>query len=193
MQISSLCVYCGAAGAVAERYKTVARDLGTMLARRNITLIYGGGRIGLMNEVAEGCRQTGGRVVGIIPDFLDRWEIGHRDIAELRIVGSMHARKQEMFDLSDAFIVLPGGFGTLDETMEILTWRILRQHDKPIIIVNTDGYWDRLLALVDQVIDEKFAAATVREMFHVVPTPQAALDWLETLPQPTMRGDSARL
>ena len=165
---SSLCVYCGSGLGVDSRYIEAARDLGRLLAERRIRLIYGGGRIGLMGKVADAVMANGGQVTGIIPRHLEDDEVGHRGLTELKVVDSMHTRKRMMFDLSDAFVVLPGGAGTLDEAFEVITWRQLRLHDKPVIIVNVDGYWDKLVALFDHIIDAGFARPATRQHFSVV-------------------------
>ncbi|HEY4164783.1 MAG TPA: TIGR00730 family Rossman fold protein [Dongiaceae bacterium] len=166
--IKSLCVYCGSGRGKSPSYVAAARELGRALAERKIRLIYGGARIGIMGETADAAIQHGGEVVGIIPAHLQNSEVGHSGITELKVVDSMHTRKKLMFDMSDAFAVLPGGFGTLDELFEIITWRMLSLHDKPVVIVNVDGYWDGLQDLVDRVIDEGFARETARQHFSVV-------------------------
>jgi uncharacterized protein (TIGR00730 family) len=138
------------------------------MAERDIGLVYGGARIGIMGEVADAVMRNGGRAIGVIPQHLQESEVGHHGITELKVVDSMHTRKKLMFDISDAFAVLPGGLGTLDEFFEILTWRQLALHDKPVALVNIDGYWDPLLGLVDQVIGRGFARDTIRQHYSVV-------------------------
>jgi uncharacterized protein (TIGR00730 family) len=164
----SICVYCGSAFGHSPRFAEVATDLGQEMGRRGIRLIYGGGRVGLMGKVADAVMASGGEVTGIIPRHLEDDEVGHRGLTELKVVDSMHTRKRMMFDLSDAFVVLPGGAGTLDEAFEVITWRQLRLHDKPVIIVNVDGYWDKLIALFDHIIDAGFARPATRQHFSVV-------------------------
>jgi hypothetical protein len=164
----SICVYCGSSFGLSPRFADIATDLGQEMARRGIRLIYGGGRVGLMGKVADAVMAGGGQVTGIIPKHLEDDEVGHRSISELKVVDSMHTRKRMMFDLSDAFVVLPGGPGTLDEAFEVITWRQLKLHDKPVIIVNIDGYWDKLIALFDHVIDAGFARPSIRQHFSVV-------------------------
>jgi uncharacterized protein (TIGR00730 family) len=163
--IKRLCVYCGSFDAM---YRDAARDLGTALASSGIELVYGGGRIGLMGIVADAVLAGGGQVTGIIPAHLHDREVGHSGLSKLLVVGSMHERKRVMFEMSDAFAVLPGGLGTLDEAFEMITWKQLRLHDKPIVIVNVDGYWDKLVALIDHVIDSGFARPSARRHFRVV-------------------------
>ncbi len=166
--IKSLCVYCGSARGNSPTFAAVAQELGRSMAERGIGLVYGGARIGIMGEVADAVMRNGGRAIGVIPQHLQESEVGHHGITELKVVDSMHTRKKLMFDISDAFAVLPGGLGTLDEFFEILTWRQLALHDKPVALVNIDGYWDPLLGLVDQVIGRGFARDTIRQHYSVV-------------------------
>ena len=166
--IKSLCVYCGSARGASPRYVAAARELGEALAERRIRLVYGGARIGMMGEAADAVMKNGGEVIGVIPEHLQSSEVGHSGITELKVVESMHVRKKLMFDLSDAFAVLPGGFGTLDELFEIITWRMLALHSKPIVIINIDGYWDPFQALIDHLIGEGFAREATRQHFSVV-------------------------
>ena len=154
--MKKICVFAGAAAGTKPSYTTAAHDLGLMIASFGLGLVYGGGRNGLMGRVADGAIEGGGPVIGIIPKFLDRVEIGHAGVTKLHVIDTMHQRKEMMYAESDAFIVLPGGLGTLDETMEITTWRQLDLHKKPVIILNIDGYWDPLLAMLDNVISEGF-------------------------------------
>jgi uncharacterized protein (TIGR00730 family) len=166
--IASVCVYCGSSLGVNPRHAEAARQLGAELAGRGIRLVYGGGRIGLMGQVADAVLAGGGQVIGVIPEHLQVQEKGHRGVTELHVVASMHERKSLMFELSDAFVILPGGFGTLDEAFEMLTWRQLQLHDKPILFVNIGGYWTLLDKLVDQFIGEGFARASSRRLFAMV-------------------------
>jgi uncharacterized protein (TIGR00730 family) len=166
--IKSLCVYCGSARGNSPLYASAAQELGKSMAERQIRLVYGGARIGVMGEVADAVMRHGGQVTGVIPEHLQTSEVGHHGITELKVVDSMHTRKKLMFDVSDAFAVLPGGFGTLDEFFEVLTWRQLGLHDKPVVLVNIDGYWDTLLESVDQIIARGFARDSVRQHYSVV-------------------------
>lgn len=166
--VSSLCVYCGSSSAVAPAHRTAAAKLGRILAESSIQLVYGGGRVGLMGIAADAALAAGGRVIGIIPEHLNKVEIGHQKVTELHVVPSMHVRKTMMFDLSDGFVVLPGGIGTLDETFEIITWRQLGLHDKPIILVDNAGYWQPFLTLMDHMITSGFARPSVRDLFTIV-------------------------
>jgi hypothetical protein len=179
----SLCVYCGSSFGNSPLYSAAAYDLGHEMARRGIRLIYGGGRVGLMGKVADAVMEGGGQVTGIIPKHLEDAEVGHRGLSELKIVDSMHTRKRMMFDLSDAFVVLPGGPGTLDEAFEVITWRQLQLHDKPVIIVNIDGYWDKLIELFDHVITSGFARPATRQHFSVVNSIGRLFDMLAQQPE----------
>jgi uncharacterized protein (TIGR00730 family) len=190
---TSLCVYCGSALGVDSRIAEAARDLGRLLAARHIRLIYGGARIGLMGTLADAALAAGGEVVGIIPGHLDKTELGHRGATELIVVDSMHERKYMMFEESDAFAILPGGLGTLDETFEMLTWRKLGLHDKPIILVDVAGYWRPLLGLIDHVIGQGFAAPTDRDLYKVVSTVEELVAAVETAPRPKTAAQPERL
>ncbi len=191
--VASLCVYCGSAVGFAPRYRDAARRLGQSMAENGIRLVYGGGGVGLMGIVADAVLAGGGSVVGVIPDFLESREVGHRGLSELRVVDSMHARKSLMVELSDAFAVLPGGLGTLDETFEILTWRQLRLHDKPIVLIDLDGYWGPLLRLVEHVVAEGFARADCVRLFTVVERVEDAIAALRRAPEPAIEDVPERL
>jgi uncharacterized protein (TIGR00730 family) len=154
--MKKICVFAGASAGNKPSYAEAAHDLGALIASHGLGLVYGGGRRGLMGRVADGAIESGGTVIGIIPKFLDRVEIGHAGVTKLHVIDTMHQRKEMMYAESDAFIILPGGLGTLDETMEITTWRQLDLHKKPVIILNIDGYWDSLLAMLDSVVAEGF-------------------------------------
>ena len=177
--IKSICVYCGSARGRSQRYVAAAKELGEAMAERQIRLVYGGARIGMMGEVADAVMKNGGEVIGVIPEHLQTTEVGHSGITELKVVESMHVRKKLMFDLSDAFAVLPGGFGTLDELFEIITWRMLSLHTKPIVILNIDGYWDPLEGLFDHLIAEGFAGEATRQHFSMVNSVGRLFDILE--------------
>ena len=182
MKLRSVCVFCGSRVGIDPAYAAAAARLGGLLAERGITLVYGGGRIGLMGVVADAVLAGGGHTVGIIPDFLQRREVAHTGV-ELEVVDSMHTRKRRMFELADAFLVLPGGIGTLDETMEILTWRQLGHHDKPVVLVDVNGYWHKLVALLHHVVRTDFAGADLSGFYTVVDTPEAALEAAERAPK----------
>lgn len=159
-----LCVFCGSSFGARPEYEQVAHQLGATLAKRNIELVYGGGRVGLMGAVADATLEAGGRVIGIIPEALIEMEIGHEGLTDLRVVGSMHERKALMADLSDGFLALPGGFGTLEEFCEVLTWSQLGLHRKPCGLLNVMGYYDPLLTLFDQAVTEQFVRPQNRAM-----------------------------
>ena len=146
--MSRIAVFCGSRNPVDSAFKQSAWDLGALLARGSHELIYGGASVGLMGAVADGCIRNKGTVIGVMPDFMQLPEQTHQGLHELRIVSSMHERKLQMSDRADAFIALPGGFGTLDEIFEIITWRQIGLHQKPIGLLNTQGYFDSLLAFI---------------------------------------------
>lgn len=181
-QIRSLCVLCGSREGTDPVYRDVAVRLGRLIAEQDVRLIYGGGSIGLMGIIADAVLSAGGEVVGVIPDFLIRSEVGHYDLTDLVITDSMHDRKRRMFEMADAFVVLPGGLGTLDETFELITWRQLRLHDSPIIILDVDGYWGPLISLIDATIAAGFADPATTGLFSVVNTPEAVLQTLACVP-----------
>ena len=167
-EIRSLCVYCGSSNRVALPHLEAAFAFGRMIGHAGIELIYGGGRVGLMGRVADGAVVEGGRVTGIIPRHLHEAEVAHEAISELIVVESMHERKMLMAERADAFAVLPGGFGTLDELFEILTWRQLGLHDKPIVMIDLGGYWRPLAALIDRMAAEGFVSAANQRLLRWV-------------------------
>ncbi|MFT4198073.1 MAG: TIGR00730 family Rossman fold protein [Pseudoxanthomonas sp.] len=152
----SICVYCGSNAGARFLYAERAAELGTRLAHEGLCVIYGGGKVGLMGIVADAALAAGGEVVGVIPQQLADWEVAHRGLTGLEVVGSMHERKQRMFDLADAFVALPGGFGTLDEMFEMLTWRQLGIGDKPCAFLDMDGFYAPLLQMIDRMVAERF-------------------------------------
>jgi len=162
MEISSICVYCGSSSRAAPAFLEAAEHLGRLIAESGRHLVYGGGRLGLMGRVADGALQEGGTVVGIIPEHLHKVEVQHDGLTELLVVDSMHSRKAEMVRVSDGFCVLPGGIGTLDELIEILSWRQLGLHGKPIVVVDLDGYFTPLRQLLEHVVTENFAHEALR-------------------------------
>lgn len=166
-QIKSICVYCGSSSDIDEAFKQSARDLGAGIARRNMNLVYGGGRLGLMGITADAGLAHSASVTGIIPEHLQTREIRHDGLTETIVVDSMHTRKRLMAEKSDAFIVMPGGLGTMDECFEILTWRQLTLHDKPVIIANINGYWDPLLDLIEHMIQKGFVKPVHRQTYTV--------------------------
>jgi uncharacterized protein (TIGR00730 family) len=175
---SSICVYCGSSADVAQSYKDAAVHLGREAGERGIEIIYGGGRVGLMGLVADSAIAAGGKVTGIIPSHILELEVAHQTLTELIVVENMHQRKMMMFERSEAFVILPGGLGTLDEAFEILTWKQLGLHRKPIIVANIDGYWDGLLSLVDHGVEEGFIRPRHARLFAVVDQVSAILPTL---------------
>lgn len=155
-RMKSLCVFCGSAPGQSPKYVEMARKLGEWLAKNDITLVYGGATIGVMGAVADGVMNGGGKVIGVIPQSLVDYEIAHPGLTELHVVSGMHERKAMMYNLSDAFISLPGGMGTLDEMFEILTWAQLKYHNKPCYLFNFDGFFDSLLAYLHHAYNEGF-------------------------------------
>ncbi len=192
MSLRSLCVFCGASFGHDEKWTVAARRLGVGLAQAGITLVYGGSRSGLMGAVAEAALAAGGRVEGVIPRFFLPNEDPFADVSELTVVDDMHTRKKLMFDKADAFCVLPGGLGTLDETFEILTWKQISLHDKPVMLLNMDGYWTPWLALVDNIVKEGFARPGVKSFYEVVDTVDDVLARLQTLGEAS-HADSSRV
>lgn len=192
-QIRSLCVYCGASDRGRESHRDAAIRLGAILAKAGVRLIFGGGRIGLMGMLADSALREGGEVVGIIPEFLDRIEVGHTACTRLIVTANMHERKEKMAELSDGFAILPGGLGTLDETFEILTWKQLQLHDKPIVVADVDGFWGPLVGLIDNLVAENYARAENRALFSVVDTVEEVLPTLESMPDSVVEVDTGRM
>lgn len=184
--VSALCVYCGSSGNVDQVYLEAAEQTGALLAKKGIRLVFGGGGIGLMGTVADAVLAGNGEVIGVMPKFLEDIEVAHERITELIVVDSMHTRKQKMFDLSDAFLVLPGGYGTLDEMIEIITWKQLRRHDKPVLLVNVAGYWDPFQTLVNSIIKKGFARPKDFELFTIVSSVEEILPTLALAPEPML-------
>jgi uncharacterized protein (TIGR00730 family) len=165
-----LCIFCGAHSGRDGRYTEIAADAARAIVSAGFGIVYGGGRVGLMGAIADAALELGGEVIGVIPESLSSAEIAHHGISKLHVVQSMHERKALMADLSDGFVALPGGFGTMDEFCEILTWRQLRIHDKPIGLLNTGGYYDGLLSLFDHMMKEGFVMPQTRDLFIEAPT-----------------------
>ncbi len=178
--IKSVCVYCGSRMGNKPYYKTLAHNIGELIAKEDMALVYGAGSIGLMGVVARAARDAGGDVVGIIPEHLDEVEITQDGLSEIHITDNMHDRKKMMFDRSDAFIVLPGGLGTLDETMEMMTWAQLSLHKKPIILINYNDFWSPLIELIDHVVKDGFANEEHGKLLTVVKTAEEAMELLKT-------------
>ncbi len=191
--IHSLCVFCGSRAGVDPAFAKAAEQLGRSLAERGVRLVYGGGSIGLMGVLTQTVLDHGGEVTGVIPEFLIRREVGHPALTELIVVDSMHERKRRMFELADAFAVLPGGLGTLDEAIEIITWQKLGLHAKPIAVLSVGDYWATFEALIEQVIAQGFADAAIRDQFTVTGDVEAMLAALEARATEQLAASSQRL
>ena len=178
VMIESLCVFCGSSSGSRPQYKLVAEELGALLAGKKIRLIYGGGIVGLMGAIADACLAAGGAVTGVIPQALMDKEIAHRDLTELHVVKSMHERKAMMAELAGAFVALPGGFGTLEEFFEVLTWSQLGLQQKACGLVNVLCYNDSLLSLADRAVEEGFLPAAHRKLVLAADTPSELLELL---------------
>ena len=165
--LTSVCLFCASSIGASERYGESARDVGRMLAQRRVALVYGGARVGLMGAAADAALEAGGRVIGVIPQALWDREVGHTDLTELLIVDTMHQRKALMAERADAFVALPGGAGTLEEFFEAWTWAQLGIHAKPVALLNVDGYFDPLLAMLDHMLEERFVSAAHRQIILV--------------------------
>jgi len=172
--MESVCVYCGSYPGAKPGYAAAARELGALLATSGRTLVYGGGGVGLMGEIARAAMEEGGRVIGVIPSHLNTKERAYLEV-ELRVVASMHERKQTLADLADGFIAMPGGLGTFDELFEILTWNQIGLHGKPVGLLNVLGYFDALLGVIEKAVSEGFAPATARSRILVDAAPAALL------------------
>ena len=186
---SRVCVFCGSQYGSDPTYRRVAARLGEMLGAAGVTIIYGGGHVGLMGAVADAAIAAGGEVIGLIPTRLLEREVGHRAITRLITTKDMFERKRQMIDRAEAFVILPGGLGTLDELLEVITLRQLGYHDKPIVVLNLGGYWDPLLGLVQRVIAEGFAASDAARLFDLVDTvedvlPALAVETRSSAPAP---------
>ena len=154
--MKTLCVYCGSNTGSKPIYTERAMALGERIARDGLALVYGGGNVGLMGVVADAVLQAGGEVIGVIPEQLVGWEVAHKGVTRLEVVANMHERKKRMFDLSDAFVALPGGFGTLDEMFEMLTWRQLGIGNRPCAFLDVDGFYQPLIGMIDRMVEERF-------------------------------------
>jgi hypothetical protein len=178
--VTRVCVFCGAHEGRDPAFAQAARATAEALHERGLGLVYGGGAVGLMGVIADRMRELGGDAIGVIPDFMVEHELAHTGLTELRIVRSMHERKALMADLSDAFVALPGGWGTLDELVEAVTWAQLGLHAKPVGLVNVDGYFDPLLAFRDRAVASGFVLDAARTLLIVAPTPVELLDAFDT-------------
>ena len=165
--MKSICVYCGSNAGNKPVYAERAQALGARIAAEGLQLVYGGGNVGLMGIVADAVLAHGGEVIGVIPEQLVQWEVAHKGVTRLEVVANMHERKARMFDLSDAFVALPGGFGTLDEMFEMLTWRQLGLGKKPCAFLDVDGFYTPLIGMIDRMVEERFLHAEQRhDLWH---------------------------
>ena len=175
MPVNSIAVFCGSKTGVNQLYEQHAVALGKLMAEKNITLVYGGGNKGLMGAVANAVMDNGGKVVGVIPKVLIEWEAQHEGITELRVVEDMHVRKKMIYELCDVAVILPGGNGTLDELFEMLTWNNLNIHNKKIILLNSGGFYDHLIAHIDNMASQGFLYSDWRERLIVCKDPGEAI------------------
>ena len=192
-RIHSLCVFCGSRAGVDPAFTQAAEQLGRSLAERGVRLVYGGGSIGLMGVLTLTVLDHGGEVTGVIPEFLLRREVGNPALTELIVVDSMHERKRRMFELADAFAVLPGGLGTLDEAIEIITWQQLGLHAKPIGVLSVGDYWTVFETLIEHFIAQGFADAAIRDLFTVTGDVESLIATLEARATEQLAASSRRL
>lgn len=177
--MDAVCVFCGSREGVRPSYVAAARRVGGEIARRGIRMVYGGGKVGLMGAVADAALEGGGEVVGVIPEALVAREVAHAGLTELHVVGTMHERKALMDDLSDGFVTLPGGYGTLEEFFEVLSWAQLSIHEKPCGLLDVDGFWRPLAALLDGTVAEGFVYPAHRSLVLTEEDPGLLLDQME--------------
>lgn len=180
----TLCVFCGSSPGVRKDYAAAARGLGRAMVERGARLVFGGGQVGLMGVVADAVMEAGGEAVGVMPKALLEKEIGHQRLTELQVVGTMHERKALMADLADAFVALPGGYGTFEEFMEVLTWAQLSLHEKPCGLLNVAGFYEPLVNLFDRAVEEGFVRPDHRSLALLEEDPQRLLDMLESYTPP---------
>lgn len=176
--VHSIAVFCGSKNGVNPLFIEHAVQLGKILAAKNITLVYGGGNVGIMGTIANAVMDQGGKVIGVIPQVLVDWERQHNSLSQLLVVDDMHTRKKKMYELCDAAIILPGGFGTLDELFEMVTWNQLSIHDKQIFILNSGGFYNHLLAHIQQMQDEKFLYEAAQKRLTVINEPSELISYL---------------
>ncbi|MHA7772093.1 LOG family protein [Roseibium sp. M-1] len=183
--MKSICVFCGSSYGTQEAYSVAARETGRVIAEQGYTLVYGGAKVGLMGTVADAALAAGGKVIGVLPRALQDKEIGHEGLTDLHLVGSMHERKAKMADLSDAFIALPGGVGTLEEIFEVWTWGQLGYHAKPCGFLNIEGYYDHLITFLDHQTREGFTKQVMRDMVQIAGTPAELIGLFENYTPPS--------
>ncbi len=182
MKHERISVFCGSNDNSGRAYHEAADRLGRILARSGITIVYGGGSTGLMGKLADAALEEGGKVVGVLPGFMDQKEWGHRGLTELRMVDDMHQRKRAMLDASDACVALPGGCGTFEELFEVIAWKSLDLHSNPIVIVNVEGFYDPCVELLERSIAEGFMTPAHRAIWTLVRSPDEVLQALQSLP-----------
>ena len=175
----SICVYCGSANLARKEYFSVAREMGRTLARHGLTLVYGGGKTGLMGAVADGTLEAGGEVTGVIVESMNTPELAHTRLTRLEVTATIHQRKARMYALAEGYIALPGGYGTLDELFETLTWAQIGEHSKPVGLLNVRGYYDALLTMLDRAVEEKFLFPEHRGLLLTSPDPEELLKAME--------------
>ncbi|MFW7268471.1 TIGR00730 family Rossman fold protein [Gluconacetobacter sp. Hr-1-5] len=193
MSVAAVAVFCGSRFGARPAFQEAAREMGQRLGEAGMRLVYGGGDVGLMGTVADATLAAGGKVSGVIPTFLEAREVMHQGVTDLTVTDSMHSRKQLMFARADAFVVLPGGLGTFDETMEILTWRQLKLHDKPIFIVNVAGWADPMLGMLRAAVENGFAESAALDLFEVVPDVATTMARLGAVVRSPVVDDASRL
>ena len=179
-----ICVYCGSANQASQNYFLIARQVGEMLARRGLGLVYGGGKTGLMGALANGVLEKGGQVIGVITESMNTPELAHIGLTRLEVTATIHQRKARMYALADGYIALPGGYGTLDELFETLTWAQIGEHHKPVGILNVKGYYDPLLEMLDRAVAEKFLFPEHRRALLCEAEPEKLLDLMEGYQHP---------
>ncbi len=183
--MKSICVFCGSSYGALEAYGKAATETGQAIAARGYRLVYGGAKVGLMGTVADAALAAGGEVIGVLPQSLQEKELAHEGLTELHLVGSMHERKALMADLSDAFIALPGGVGTLEEIFEVWTWGQLGYHRKPCGFLNIEGYYNQLISFLDHQTQEGFTRKVMRDMVQIAGTPEALIGQFEAYVPPS--------
>ncbi len=174
--MKSICVYCGSANQASQEYFSAVHQMGETLARRGLTLVYGGGKTGLMGALAGSVLDSGGEVIGVIVESMNTPELAHTRLTQLEVMATIHQRKARMYELADGYIALPGGYGTLDELFETLTWAQIGEHCKPVGLLNVNGYYDSLLAMLDRALEEKFLFPEHRRALLCDSQPEELLD-----------------
>lgn len=188
--IKTVCVYCASSTKIDKAYFEGARSLGTLLARKGIRIVNGAGSMGLMREVTDAAIAAGGHVTGVIPQFMAEQGWAYDAITDIVVTAGMHERKQLMASMSDAVVALPGGCGTMEELLEIITWKQLGLYSKPIIILNVDGYFNHLIAMLNHAVDQHFMKQSHRTLWHIATTAEEALNLLEQLPADEQEAES---